>query len=912
MSKINCGNLNPHYGDLLKTIRDWAGTKKTRSQLSDPYEAAFRLAKKSFMNDFNYLMYDYKSERLTEGSLKSFKDSLKELNNRIDSGTLDSDFASFFYLSKLKPASMYGRQEPVTAKYLDDMQKSSFTFRNNEITHRSFFKKILKSLEDEGKLQGLSARYGLKNAKRYIQKLDNDLAKAINAKDDGEISRINGEMKDLVDKTYLKVFDDFIDVIEKRMPEAVMTKYNSIKKKADEGNKNSQKLISKYDEGISILRLNRDEMASLVRDKDGKVLSPNMYKALADYNEMSEGLYKVMQNGTKATISSIVNRLEITGDVDSSSRLKEIGKRLEANLMPKYKDGFFPHYVRDLSAPFMDTIMPHLDDLNTATNPYVKTKGRTVNEILDGLNTRVTEHTKGRAEEGDYTYSRNFLNVMSSYIFDVNRFNYAAFMDKHFVDALGSVESIYRKNGNTGGFAQNVVDYIQDLHGAANGDTNISPKTRAFMRTLLGFEFISKLGVNPRAAARNFTQRLLDYVEWGPVMVNRMNKELKTMQFTDKTGKSIDSESYIQSVLKDAGLLFEEVSPELLESGLQEPASLFKMRRWNEEKGKFEIIEKSGIEKGAELVSSIAAKSSWLHRKAENSNRQHTFKVAYAQLHNWLSDNPAYRKQKADEGQTPDQINNRIRTVAENYAKSMVILNHFDYADYAKSKALRHPIGRFLGQFQHYTFEFFERNIRIAKEAKGDILMGKLMPGSDARGLQKAYRMALAYFMAPMVAAYLTGVNWSNIIEHDSWERLKQLFILMTGDDEEIKAAFYGKGPIISTFGGAVTSDALEIGQMLDLINLDDPSYLTMITGLEKYDDDTSTDVGRKIGLLNTFAGRAWDRYLPEVRKGRIGWAAQSELGFYPTKRARQAQKKEEPKARAVPYEIEKALSLLT
>ena len=101
MSKINCGNLNPHYGDLLKTIRDWAGTEKTRSQLSDPYEAAFRLAKKSFMNDFNYLMYDYKSERLTEGSLKSFKDSLKELNNRIDSGTLDSDFASFFYLSLL-------------------------------------------------------------------------------------------------------------------------------------------------------------------------------------------------------------------------------------------------------------------------------------------------------------------------------------------------------------------------------------------------------------------------------------------------------------------------------------------------------------------------------------------------------------------------------------------------------------------------------------------------------------------------------------------------------------------------------------------------------------------------------------------------------------------------------------------
>ena len=37
-------------------------------------------------------------------------------------------------------------------------------------------------------------------------------------------------------------------------------------------------------------------------------------------------------------------------------------------------------------------------------------------------------------------------------------------------------------------------------------------------------------------------------------------------------------------------------------------------------------------------------------------------------------------------------------------------MNHFDYADYAKSQALRSKVGRFAGQFQHYAFEFYERN----------------------------------------------------------------------------------------------------------------------------------------------------------------------------------------------------------
>ena len=76
-------------------------------------------------------------------------------------------------------------------------------------------------------------------------------------------------------------------------------------------------------------------------------------------------------------------------------------------------------------------------------------------------------------------------------------------------------------------------------------------------------------------------------------------------------------------------------------------------------------------------------------------------------------------------------------------------------------------------------------------------------------------------------------------------------------------------------------SDILEIGQMLDLVNLDEPSILTLITGLEQYDPyASSSDVNKKIRILNTFAGRAWERHIPQLKKGRIGWAVQQEFGF--------------------------------
>tara|TARA_R100000458_G_scaffold47782_1_gene46644 strand:- start:944 stop:1594 length:651 start_codon:yes stop_codon:yes gene_type:complete len=209
--------------------------------------------------------------------------------------------------------------------------------------------------------------------------------------------------------------------------------------------------------------------------------------------------------------------------------------------------------------------------------------------------------------------------------------------------------------------------------------------------------------------------------------------------------------------------------------------------------------------------------------------------------------------------------------------------------------------------------EFFERNVKILKEAKQDVLAGNLLPNGDARGLEKAYRMAAAYFLAPVIASAITGLNFSNLVEHDSANRINQLATIMTGDDEDIKKAFYGKGPILSTFGGPLASDILDIGMMMDVVNLDEDSLLTIITGMQEYDlNSQSTDLTKKLRLLNGFAGRLIERHIPQINEGRIGWAIQQELGLYPTKEAKEIQKTyKKARKRVLPSGIEKSLQLL-
>ena len=926
MSNINCEIVSKEFQTLYNGIESWAEKNSTRELFNDPYEAAFRLVESNFFVSLDNLKY---VRDLTPGKVKSYLARLTELTTKVKSGDLDNNFAKFMW-----QGSHYGAKDPVVGRLLNDMQKTQFTNRANGVADNSDMKAFIDALKNESINRGFESLGMASAEKKRLELVDKrnqalvdyrnaDLANDLASRKEAEqrILDLGKEQDRLIKNTHLEVYDEMIKIVEVGIPEAVSVRYNELKNEAYDSkgkvkDKRKAKEFDKIQSGERVLKLNKDEINRLVVRPDGSRLkdSPHLADAVTNYQNLMSRLYKTLRFGVNKRIDSVINRMKYLGQIDSDDvmGLQKVKKRMEEKYMPKYEQGFYPHYVKSLNAEFMDGMMKNFDDLQVSVNSRDKSPKRSIKEVIKQMNLYMDKHTEARAKDLEtgkfgYNYSRDFLNSVKNYVDDVNRFNFTSYMDGHMLDALTSVEQIYKTNGSAKGYGKNLVDFITDMHMATNGDTSVSPNTRAWMRTVLGMEFVSKLGINPRSAARNWFQRMLDYVTWGPVQISKSKDYLKTINL----GKDINAADYIDSVLKDNGLLYDEVSPEFLQTGLRAPTSMFKIVEWNDDAQKFEKVKVSRIEKVSEKVSWLAGKSSWLHRKAENANRKHTFKIAYAQMHKQL-DSSMHRTALAENGLTPAQIDNKVRQASERYAIQSTVMNHFDYADYAKSKAMRSKVGRFALQFQHYAFEFYERNAKILRESKYDISEGKFY-GKDAGGLSQAYRMGFFYFLAPLIASAYTGVDFSNLIEHDTSQRLKQWGTFFLGDDDEVAEAFYGKGPLISTFGGPITSDIIDIGVMMDFIDLDDDSILTIISGLEDYDPYMAdSDVTRKIRLANTFLGRAYERHIPQLRKGRIGWSLQQELGLYPTAEARKAKKKADKlRKQLVPSDIEQALKAL-
>ena len=887
----------PNARDLGKKIKKWAESPKVKQTFRDPYEAAMKLVESEFLMPLEEI--GLRANDITKGQLRSYEHRLKELNTAISRGNLGNAFVTSFWQT-----SHQGKKDPVIGSVLRNMQRSDFYFREQSSTNKNLMQGIMGSIEKESISRGIISKMGIKTSgvQKEMKKLDDALQQAIvdyknkDTINTDKISKAQKEIDSYISKTYLKVYDDLLWTVENDLGRIESKKFKSL----------SEKDKQKVREGKLNIQLDALDLAE-AKTKDGSPLSKDMYNALVSYKTLMDGLYKQLKNGVDARIDSIIERMQVSKGDMSLAKLREVKKKLQDKLMPKYEGaGFYPHYTRDLHVDFMNGLMPHFDNIQTASNMYIKSKSgnQTLREVVDAMDNYVSNHVKGRTQ--DYQYSRNFLNSVTNYIHDVNRFNYQAFMDKHYVEGLTSVERIYKTDGNAKGYGENIVKYVTDLHTAANGDMNLSPKTRALMRTVLGFEFISKLGINPRGAARNWFQRLLDYVEWGPGQWKKAKEIINRM--SGVTEESLEGE------LKKVGLLFDEVSPQLIESQVSAPASTFRQLSFNEQTGKHEFHKKGRLERVADKVGWAAGKASVLHRMAENSNRKRTFKIAFAQMYDWL-DSPRYREVMKEKNPdvTEKQIQNSIRSRARNYGINMTVLNHFDYAEYARSKWTRNPVGKFMLQFQHYSFEFFERNLKIMREAKHDVLSGNIKPGQDAQGMFKAYNMAKAYFLAPVLAAAITGMDFDNLIEHDTAERMKQLAVAFTGDEEEIKEAFYGKGPVIATFGGPITSDLIDIGVMMDFINLDEDGLLAKISGMEKYDPNTrSSKTSQALRILNTAAGRAYEQHIPQLLSGRIGWPIQAEFGLYPTAEARKRQKVQRAaREKILPKDLELALQAL-
>ena len=112
---------------------------------------------------------------------------------------------------------------------------------------------------------------------------------------------------------------------------------------------------------------------------------------------------------------------------------------------------------------------------------------------------------------------------------------------------------------------------------------------------------------------------------------------------------------------------------------------------------------------------------------------------------------------------------------------------------------------------------------------------------------------------------------------------------LITGDKEDIKQAFYGRGVGTGLIGAPIVSDAIALGNIMQWWEMDDDDMAALLTGYQDYarvtDDRKTYEI---IHILNTQLGRTVYQTIPMTLEGYGASAAQFEFGLYPDKATKQ------------------------
>tara|TARA_Y100001963_G_C6788255_1_gene454115 strand:- start:1081 stop:3828 length:2748 start_codon:yes stop_codon:yes gene_type:complete len=878
-------NFGAHASLMYDMYKDFTNDPVVKKEILDPDEAFGNLVYNEFKMPLEIFTL---KPKVGKGELKGLKTRLDNLKNAVQSGQLSGKFASLFYTP-----SAISAKDPVLGKLLDRYIEVSNNHKKSDTDHNRLFKEIDDSLKDEMRIRGLisggMAKFGKAftrtSAQAELNRVEEEIKSLLplfkkgDASAQNQIEALVDQKHKLLTETELQVNTQFIGYIENGLPKLIDDKIQqSIEaNKIDPKNKILEYKI-KFDKRPDKPFLDKSEIAKLT-DKEGNRISGKMVNSLHKYMKLMDEMHFNLGKGVEAYIDSMIKGKQ--GDVKA---YKDLKKSLMDKLMPNREKGFYPHFSTELNVDFMDGLMPKLEDLVLTSNDYFK-GDISAKQAMENINGYISGHTKSRNPNADVAdFSLNFTNVVSGYINNVDRFNYINYINNTTKDALLQVESMYKSGRYQSGYGQSIVEFVQDLHKSATGfDAVKNPQLNAFMRSMLGLEFISKIGFNPRSAVRNVSQSLLNIVEFGPIAMRQSDKFFEA--------NPLD----LNKVMAESGLLYKEGGAELEEAiGSHNPGNNGSFR-WNESMKEYEYIPISKMEKIATGVSYVSSKAGYMMAAVENFNRKQTFKIGYSQMYKQLEhpgfidyvknqyrSRSSYKKDPAD---WDSLIESKKQEAAKKYAMNMVVALHFDYSAFSKAKALRGTTGKVLGQFQHYAFKFAEYNMDLLRKAKNDVFAGEFN-GDNA---WKAYRLGMVYFLAPTIASTVTGVNFGNLVEHDTSDRIEKLWAGLAGDEDDRKRAFYGKGPVIGSIGAPIVSDLLNIGMMYEFINLDDDDFLSWGAGIQELDKmDGDRRLYQTARLFNTAIPRIAFRTVPQLAKGNIGWAIQSELGLYPDKKAKE------------------------
>ena len=639
--------------------------------------------------------------------------------------------------------------------------------------------------------------------------------------------------------------------------------------------------------------------------KGSIIYSPPLIEAATIWHEGSKGgkplkerLWKILGNGLKDTIDMIERSNNMYAIKDSpysknvlrAKELKQLYEDYFSKNAPKKPKNYFPRQIIDI-APTMAQLSNDIWSKKVHNQPEVVSKyiERMIENVTDNL--KVPANVFERSANTSTKQSQDVIGILDHYAKNAIRFNHTARISKLTNEGLREMFKLQGEKFERHGKFWS--DYIVETHQAALGINFRDSKLSTISRAITSFEFISKLGFNLRGAFKNSTQSLQHWVWWG-------NKGLKRAYFA---GNSADKKIIIDNEMKQLGYEFVNIQE------LAQPKELMNSLKIDQTGAVMEKTPGIGM-KITDMLENVARISGKPMQYVENKfNRGVAFKIAFLDRYEtMLTNDSALRRALANtkseayknaskqaKGRTfydkngniinkqyseltvGERARNEMIRVSSNYATDMVKKIHYLYDPYQKPVAIRGPVGSILGQFSTYSINFFNYQQKIAANA---VNSGEWLSPESKR----LYRLGSFYAFVTGLSA-ITNTALTNVIENDTWERLKQFNMYYSGDSELKDRAFFGKGPLIGTVGGPFVSDVMTLGNIMGFLDMDSNDFQMYKTGYKSYAERADSDPARElVRMLNTSMERQLYTNLPRVINGTsLPTVIGQELGLYGT-----------------------------
>ena len=756
--------------------------------------------------------------------LKALNRKMKKFANNVSKKP--GNFAKWFYL----PENVMSKN-PTTKDYFDNVVRAGNFYRGNMHKVTSNLNTIVDLVNMSSKENGIMTKFGItrNKAQKTLAEMEAKYQALLNTDKDEANRYWKDKLQDLSYDSELEVMQNLHELM---IDPSRLTK-------------NKKEAIRKYGTNL--------------------VQAADLW-----HNTMAPQLWKVLNEGINDYITVLESNKTALGIE------QRVIDKIKDNLLTKDEHGkwsmkkeadYFPTQYLDI-IPTFNTLTESIwsgeaDKKMGDVNKYID---KITEEISNNL--KLDGNTFERNNKRPTRVSKNVLSIIDTYAKGATRFNYTARITRDTVKALQDLQGFKVRAEDMDDHIKFLADYVKDTHSSAVGLDMKQSKFGKIARAITSWQFMSKLGFNVRGAARNATQSLQNFIYFG----------YKGIRDYHKFGKGDEMQRIMTEEMKRHGVFFTNLEE------LAMPAELLPSTKMVD--GRLIEAAPTTAENFTQFLERVAKVSGKPMQWVENEvNRSLTFKIAFSKSWNELTGREdiirrELEKSKPGEGKLIEKrIKQYIARKSSNFAASAVKELHYEYTPFAKPKILRNPAGAVAGQFSTYGINFFEYNRKIIAEG-GDSILARDWNSEQA---WRMYRLGLTYLAIDGMLSPLLSTDISKLVQHDTKERMEQLYTWFTGSEAEKKKVFFGKGPLIGTFGGPFVSDLITVGQLTNFMRMKDNDMMSYLAGYQDFAERTKDEkVFEYVRLLNTQLARTLYSTVPKMVNG-TGFTTLigSELGLY-------------------------------